>query len=177
MGLLSQIYKVRPDVKLIQGSILRNTLGMHELTIEVDNLEGTISQKAYKEVKSHLDNGGAIIMFPAGEVSRYVDGIIQDKSWHSGFYRFAKATGSSILPVYIKGKNSSFFYMLGKIWKPLSMLWVVPELFHHTNQTLPLYIGAVLDSADFEKRRQAGEKEKEIVGWIREKSLSLDIAT
>lgn len=176
VGLLSQIYKIRQDVKLIQGSILRNTLGMHELTIEVDNLDGTISQKAYKEITLHLNNGGALIMFPAGEVSRYVNGIIQDRKWHNGFFRFAKATDAMVLPVFIQGKNSSFFYILGKIWKQLSMLWVVPELFFHTNRTLPLYIGDTIDNTFIRRQLESGMSSNAIIESIRAQSYALGLS-
>ena len=174
LGLLTLIYNIRQDVKLVQGNILRNALGMHDLSIEVDNLSGSISAKAYREVTRHLKNGGALIMFPAGEVARPVRGVIQEKTWHGGFLRFARACHADILPVYIKGRNSPLFYRLGKIWKPLSMLRVVPELLLHENSTFPVSIGQVITAESIEQAISNGSSQAEIIADIRSQSLVLE---
>ncbi len=83
MGLLSEIYHVRKDVVIMQGSVLRNTFGLGENSLEVDNLSGGISIKVYKQVKAHLNNGGVILMFPAGQVARKVAAEIQEGEWNS----------------------------------------------------------------------------------------------
>lgn len=173
MALLSEVYKVRPDVKIMQGRVLRHAFGLGEHSMEVDNLAGGIDRKVYKSVKMHLSNGGVILMFPAGEVARSDAGEIQEGAWNAGFYRFAKATGTAILPMFIKGGNSRFFYALGKISKPLSMLWVMPELFLHRNENLSICVSEVLSGTYISDQLAAGESEEAIIAAIRDKSLAL----
>ncbi len=174
IGLISEIYHVRKDVILMQGAVLRNAMGFGENAMEVDNLSGGINIKVYKQVKAHLKKGGVILMFPAGQVAREVQGVIQEGEWSSGFYRFAKSTNTPILPMYVRGKNSVFFYFLSKFAKPLSMLWVMPELFHQCGNNISVFVGDVLACDYISRQLEAGVSEETIVAGIRKKSLGLD---
>jgi putative hemolysin len=173
LGLLSSVSRIRADVKLLMGDILCHTLGMQELSIEVDNLSGAITTKAYRQITTHLNNGGALIMFPAGEVSRHIDGVIQDKPWNEGFLRFAQATQSNILPVYVEGKNSFLFYLLGFIWKPLSMLRVVPELLLHKNHSFPVHIGNPISFHEIQQPLSKGMPPSTLIAAIRQNCIAL----
>ncbi|NRB39527.1 MAG: 1-acyl-sn-glycerol-3-phosphate acyltransferase [Pseudomonadales bacterium] len=174
IGLISEIYHVRKDVILMQGAVLRNAMGFGENAMEVDNLSGGINIKVYKQVKAHLKKGGVILMFPAGQVAREVEGEIQEGQWSSGFYRFAKATSTPILPMYVRGENSGFFYFLSKYAKPLSMLWVMPELFHQCGNSISVFVGDALPGDYISQQLDAGDSEEAIVAGIRKKSLGLD---
>ena len=177
IGLLSEIYHVRKDVILMQGSVLRNTFGFGENSMEVDNLSGGINIKVYKQVAAHLKKGGVILMFPAGQVAREVDGAIREGEWNSGFYRFAKATKTPILPMYVRGKNSTFFYFLSRAAKPLSMLWVMPELFHQCGNAISVFVGDTLDGSYIAEQLDSGLNEGVIIANIRANSLNLDQAS
>lgn len=174
IGLISEIYHVRKDVILMQGAVLRDAMGFGENSMEVDNLSGGINIKVYKQVKAHLKKGGVILMFPAGQVAREVGGEIQEGEWNSGFYRFSKATKTPILPMYVRGKNSNFFYFLSRLAKPLSMLWVMPELFHQRGNNIPVFVGDVLPSDYIHQQLESGHSEEAIVKDIRNQSLALD---
>ena len=173
IALLLKILKYRKNVKIVQGSILRDTLGFFEYSVEVDNLNGGIDRDVYKEIKSHLNHDGVLIIFPAGQVARLKAGKIQESPWNSGFYRFAKATNTPILPVNIQAKNSRFFYFLGVLCKPLSMLWVVPELFYHRHHSFHLHIGDILPDNHIKQCLESGDSELDIIESIRDACLDI----
>src|SRR5690606_6274967 len=51
------------------------------------------------------------------------------------------STHSPILPIFIDGRNSVFFYALSFLSRPLSTLWLVREMFKQTNHSLTIRIG------------------------------------
>ncbi len=57
---------------------------------------------AYRAAQSSLANGGAVIVFPAGIVSRLGWQGIQDSQWSKRFLRLAQDHKAGILPVNIR---------------------------------------------------------------------------
>jgi putative hemolysin len=51
------------------------------------------------------------------------------------------STRSPILPVYVAGRNSLFFYSLSALAKPLSTIWLVREMFKQSHNTVDARIG------------------------------------
>jgi putative hemolysin len=88
-----------------------------------------------------------ILIFPAGMVSRKIDGEIQDLEWKYSFLTQSRRNGRDIIPVFIDGKNSNKFYNIAYWRKKLGikanieMFFLVDELFKYGNKTLNMYIG------------------------------------
>ncbi len=91
-----------------------------------------------------LENDMALIIFPAGEVSRITPKGIRDGRWQSGFVKLARKSRSAVLPVHIKAKNSAWFYSLSILYKPLGTLWLVQEMFNKRNQEIKFKVGAAI---------------------------------
>ena len=98
------------------------------VTSSVDNLSGTSKKKELANIQQHLKSDGALLIFPAGEVSRLSPTGIKDCKWNTGFLRMAKAN-APILPIYIKRKTA-LFYGTSMIYKPLASLLLVKEMFN-----------------------------------------------
>ncbi len=80
-------------------------------------------------------------MFPAGEVSRFGPSGVKDGRWNPGFLKFAQACDAPVLPLYVNGRNSIFFYALSLMAKPLSTLWLVREMFKQADQHVDIRVG------------------------------------
>lgn len=89
------------NVEALTAEYLPDLNGKPPLLLPVDNMGGNSSREQLKAVYRHLENDGAAIIFPAGEVSRMGLAGIRDGHWHSGFLRMAAATRAPILPIYI----------------------------------------------------------------------------
>jgi len=141
LALLKLISEVRHDVKVVGNEVLSAIEPMQSLLLGVDNMGGSSELQQIKAIHKHLENDGAVIFFPAGEVSRFGPKGIKDGKWRSGFLKVASRHRAPILPIFVDGRNSTFFYSLSLLAKPLSTLWLIREMFKQSNQSLKMRIG------------------------------------
>lgn len=141
LALLKMIGEVRPDVKVVANEILSAIKPLESLLLPVDNMHGRSGKQQVRSIRQHLENEGAVIIFPAGEVSRIGAKGIRDGRWNSGFIRFAQSTQSPILPVFVDGRNSIFFYSLSLLAKPISTLWLIREMFKQAHNDVNIAVG------------------------------------
>ena len=142
IGLLDAVLSIRPDAKIVVNELLMHIERLQPFALPVDNMNNKTSRQQLRAIQSHLASGGAIIMFPAGEVSRWRLSGIQDGQWNSSFVRLALRYRAPIVPVLIQGKNSRFFYGLSLLVKPLSTAWLVREMFKHRNARISANVGS-----------------------------------
>jgi putative hemolysin len=92
----------------------------------------------------------AVCIFPAGLVSRRIKGEVQDLEWKKTFITYARRNGQPVVPVYIDGQLSPFFYRLANFRKfigiktNIEMLYLSDELFLQRNKTIRFVIGEAL---------------------------------
>jgi len=139
--LIQLVGEIRRDVKAVTNQVLAGIAPLAPLLLPVDNMGGRSSREQLKSVYRHLEQEGVVIIFPAGEVSRMGASGIRDGSWNSGFLRIASATRAPVLPIYIDGRNSIFFYALSLLSRPLSTLWLIREMFKQASRSVHISIG------------------------------------
>jgi putative hemolysin len=141
LALLKLVRSVRPDVKVVANDLLSAIEPLHPVLLPVVNMGGSTSRIALRRIRQHLEQEGALIIFPAGEVSRLGAKGVRDGDWQSGFVKLATSTAAPILPVHVAGRNSLFFYSLSALAKPLSTAWLVREMFKQSHNTVDARIG------------------------------------
>ena len=152
LALLKLVSEVRGDVKVIANELLYAIKPLRSLLLPVDNMSGKRNRKEnLQAIHSHLSGEGAVIIFPAGEVSRFSPAGIRDGRWRNGFIKFASKAKAPILPVHINARNSVFFYALSLLAKPLSTLWLIREMFKQNNRTVRVTIGPAIEADVYEK--------------------------
>ncbi len=144
LALISLLASVRKDIKVVANRMLMALTPMHSLLLPVDNLSGTSKKQELSAIHQHLKDEGALLIFPAGEVSRLRPTGVKDTHWNSGFLRMAKKANAPVLPIYIKAKNSPLFYGTSMIYKPLASLLLVKEMFKQRQKSLEFEIGAAI---------------------------------
>jgi hypothetical protein len=70
LALLYAVSRVRRDVKVVTNRLLTHLEPLSSLFIPVDNINGRTAKTALQQMDNQLQNGGVLIFFPAGEVSR-----------------------------------------------------------------------------------------------------------
>ena len=153
MALLRVIAKVRPDVKIVANQLLSSVTPLHSLLIPVDNLGARTSRQQIETMRQHLEQGGAMIIFPAGEVSRLRPQGVRDGRWNAGFLRLAARQHAPIVPMYIRGRNSPLFYFTSMLYKPLATLLLIREMFEHRCGRIRLRIGARIPYSSWAERK------------------------
>lgn len=150
LALLSLIYSVRKDVKVVVNELLWSMSPLRPFFLPINNIsKGKNPKSKLMNIQQALEAEEAVIFFPAGEVSRLSFKGIRDGKWRSGFLKMAKQTKSPILPVHVGGKNSRFFYGFSLIAKPLSALFLVREMFKNVSLTLPIKVGKLIPFSSF----------------------------
>ncbi|WP_438863972.1 GNAT family N-acyltransferase [Neptunicella sp.] len=144
LALLKLLADIRQDIKVVANQMLMAIQPLHSMLLPVNNMQGGTPKDCIHNIQAHLENEGAVIIFPAGEVSRLSPGGVRDTDWRSGFLRIAKAAKSPILPIFMDGKNSPLFYGLSMIYKPLATAMLVKEMFKQRSKHLPIRIGELI---------------------------------
>ncbi|MEC7246599.1 MAG: 1-acyl-sn-glycerol-3-phosphate acyltransferase, partial [Pseudomonadota bacterium] len=122
LALLRLIASVRLDVRIVVNELLLHINQLNNLLLPIDVMGGGTKKADIYRIKQALYNDKAVIIFPAGEVSRAGTKGIHDRNWLPGFIRLSKSTRSPVLPIHIQARNSALFYAVSRLSQPLSML-------------------------------------------------------
>lgn len=146
MSLVKAVGDIRRDVKFVVNDILKNLKNYGDVFIGVNKI-ATTSAKSLRIMENHLTSQDAVIFFPSGMVSRKTDGRIYDLPWRKGFVTQAIDHKRDIVPVFIEGQNSSFFYRFANLRRKLGikanfeMLFLPDEMFRQRGKTVRIHFG------------------------------------
>ena len=96
LALLRLLGRIRPDVKIVANRLLAEIRPLRPLLLPVDNLGGKTDRRAILAMGEHLAQEGALIIFPAGEVSRLGPKGVKDGPWQGGFIKLARRTRTPV---------------------------------------------------------------------------------
>ncbi len=151
LSLLKLVGEVRRDVKIVANDMLMNFAALESLFLPVDNLSKSTRKSSVARIVDSLNNDEAVIVFPAGEVSRIRPSGVRDGKWNSGFLNFAKKTNAPILPIFIGARNSSLFYSASMVYKPLSGMMLAHEMFNKNSKNITMRVGETIPYQQIEQ--------------------------
>lgn len=157
LALIDLVGSVRSDVRIVGNRVLRQIAGLGDLLIDCDVFAGE-ARAGLREVYRALEREQAVILFPAGEVSRVRPQGIRDGRWAPGFARFAARCGAPVVPVHIDAHNSPAFYSASMLAKPLGTLMLPRQLFAARDSRISLSIGHPVAAADLQRDAQSSEQ-------------------
>lgn len=145
--LLSIIGKIRPDVKILTNFILSYIPNLTDNFFPVNpfaNSNVYSSVKGLQMAIEHLQNGGCLGLFPAGEVSsnKNDENVVKDPLWQPSVIKLIKKCNVPVVPVYFDGQNSNLFHILGKVHPMLRTIRLPHELSNKKNKTISVRFGA-----------------------------------
>ncbi len=144
LALLRFISEIRSDVKIVANDLLGSLEPMRPLLLPVDNLKNNTPVSKIKNLMKALQQDQAVIVFPAGEVSRLSPIGVRDCAWKDGFIRIADKTQSPILPVHISSRNSLLFYIASVCSNRFASMLLVNEMFNKVANTVEFTVGEAL---------------------------------
>ena len=145
--LATVLLRVRPDVKFMANSILAAIPQMRDRFIFVNPFGGhaaTVENRTpLRRSIEWLRDGGALAVFPAGEVSRLnvARRAAVDRTWSPSVARLIRIAGCPALPVFFEGANSLQFLLLGMVHPLLGTAALPRELLNKRGSTVELRIG------------------------------------
>lgn len=146
LALVSGLDGHRNDLKFIVNDLLMNLQPLKELFVGV-NKHGKNNEGTYQKIDDLFASDQAVCIFPAGMVSRKSKGVVRDLEWKKTFVSLSKKFDNTIVPIYIDGKLSNFFYRLAnfRTWlgikTNIEMLYLSNELFKQRNKRIRFVVG------------------------------------
>lgn len=114
-------------------------------------------------INEAYDSDSQILIFPSGLASRKIKGKIVDLTWQKHFIQKSVEHHRDVIPVYINGKNSWFFYWLANFRKKIGirinieMLLLSDELFKNRGKTFVISFGKPIPWNRFDHTKSAIE--------------------
>lgn len=139
--LLQGLHRVRQDVQVVI-----NKLGplivpqIAPLCLAVDRYS-RFNADARARIGAALEQERAVVLFPAGGISKLTLRGIRDHPWKHGAVHFARACRADVLPVHISGRSSLLFLALPR---KLRHFLVARELLAPVRQHITVRIGTLI---------------------------------
>lgn len=153
MILVSALKNHRTDLKFIVNDLLLNLEEMKDMFVGVNkHRKGKNKGETRASIKQLFESDNAVCIFPAGLVSRKIKGEVMDLEWKKTFVTLSRENDRTIVPIYIDGKLSNFFYRLHKlrtflrIKANIEMLYLSNELFKQRNKHFKFIVGSPIKS-------------------------------
>lgn len=169
MAVVSGLSKRRKDIQFIVNDILLNLGNLRGLFVGV-NKHGASSKESFNKINELFASDKAVFIFPAGLVSRKKKGEIMDLEWKRTFVLKSKEHQSSVIPIYIDGSLSNFFYNLSNFREKigvktnLEMMYLANEQFKLNGSTIKITVGKPIHPKDFDPTKNNFE----IAQWLKE---------
>jgi putative hemolysin len=179
IALASLVQKVRRDYLVLTNAVLLRAPEIRDHVLPVDfgatpealktNVESRVKARA------HLASGGALIIFPAGEVSTSPDPFGRapavDLRWPPFVAQLVEKARACVLPVYFQGRNSRLFQVASHIHPMLRLALFFHELRRHVGKDVRVEIGDALafdDLPKFESRQLLADYLQSMTQGLRE---------
>jgi len=157
MALMWVIGKIRKDIVFPVNDLLMNIPNLKELFIPI-NKHGSNAGNI-RIIEDTFASDKAMLFFPAGLCSRKQKNGICDLEWKKSFISKARTYKRDIIPCFINGRNSDWFYNLARlrafmgIKSNVEMLYLVDEMFKQRDKEIVITFGKPISYTIFDKKK------------------------
>ena len=142
LALLKLVGDVRRDVRIVANDWLLALEPLRELLLPVRVFGGRAEVSQLRPIDAALEQGCAVIVFPAGEVARWSWHGLRERRWRSGFARLALRHQAPIVPVHVAARNGIGFYLGAALSGPLGSALLPRQLFGRRGRRIGLPLAA-----------------------------------
>jgi len=174
MALVAVLHKKRTDLKFVVNDVLMHLENLQPIFVGV-NKHAKNAAASLRMVDETFAGDELLCIFPAGLVSRKSKGKIEDLKWKKTFVTRSIKYNKTIVPIYIDGELTNFFYNMYSFRKKLGvkanieMLYLVNELYKQHNKKIVIKFGKPLYAKDFD----ASKSHDEWAQYVKEKVYQL----
>ena len=147
LALMLAVGQKKPEIVFPVNDILMNLKLLEDIFTPINKL-GRNPKESLKLLDDVFASKKTVLYFPAGLVSRKIKGKIIDLDWKKTFVTKARQHKRNIIPTFINGVNSNFFYNLANLRKRLGikanieMFFLVNEMYKQRNKHIDIYFGS-----------------------------------
>jgi len=173
--LTSILLSVRPDFKLLANFSLNRINELCDTLIPVDPYGRSDSIRAnrrpIREAIAWLKNGGALGVFPAGEVSHidFQTRQVTDPEWNASIARMIRKTRASALPVFLDGSNGLLFQLAGLVHSRSRTALLPREFLNKRGKKVEVKLGSVLPFG----RLEGFDNDEMMIDYLRRRTYLL----
>jgi len=170
LALINVTNKKYGEVRFLVNDILLFLKNFDPIFVPI-NHHGSQSKAAVELIDTTYNSNQQVLFFPAGLVSRKIKGKIVDLEWKKNFISKATKHQRDIIPVFIEGQNSNFFYNLANFRKAIGikanieMFFLADEMYQQKGKTISIHFGKPISYSTFDKS-QSPSKWAEMVKGI-----------
>ena len=181
MMLADKLIEYFGDVRVVVNDILRHVTPLESLWVPV-NKHGAQSLSYARRFDEAFSGPLPVLTFPAGLCSRKIGGRITDTPWRPSFLKKAKGSDRRIVPIFVEGRLSNFFYNLSRTRKALGikanieMLWLPDEMFSQKGCHFRMRVGEPIDPAELDRFATVRERVDEVRRRCYALERELDVA-
>jgi len=174
LALVHVLGRVRPDLKVMANFLLQQLEPLRDRFIGVNPFEqlGSLSSfHGMRQALEHVKQGGALAVFPAGEVSSWRTELkaVADPRWRTPVIKLLQHANVPVVPVWFDGANSLVFQMLGMIHPNLRTLALPTEMLRMRGRTVRMRLGKPIAPKDIAAFTSADQ----LARYLRAKTYSL----
>ncbi len=169
--------KIRPDVKLVANKAMQKFEEIADSILPImPERNGASNAVKYnratvRATMRHVDNGGAVIIFPAGAMSvpSSWTGPVEDKEWQPmTAHLLSRNPHTKAVPVFIEGHNSVRYQFCAAVGFDLGRRALIPsETLRMSGREVGVHIGPAIGHN--ERPAQAGA----LTSFLREQTYAL----
>lgn len=165
MALISAVGKRFKDLKFPVNDMLLFLKNFSDIFLPV-NKTGTTGRQAALLMDEAFRGDSQILIFPAGLCSRKQKEGIVDLEWKKSFISKAVETQRDVVPVYITGRNSDFFYNLASFRKAIGlkfnveMLYLPDEMYKQEGKHVDVIFGEPISWKTFDAKNAKEEAQR-----------------
>jgi len=157
MALMWVIGKIRKDIVFPVNDLLMNIPNLKDLFIPINKHGSNASN--IRIIEDTFASDKAMLYFPAGLCSRKQKDGICDLEWKKSFITKARTHKRDIIPCFINGRNSDWFYNLARIRaflrikSNIEMLYLVDEMYKQRDKEIVITFGKPISYTIFDKQK------------------------
>ena len=160
------LLQIRPDIRILGNYLLTRIPALKSCIIPVDPFNprksARFNARGLKAAADWVGQGGALLTFPAGEVSHlWLPSVrVMDGPWSPHVAAIIKKARAKTLPVFIHGRNSILFNLMGTIHPRLRTMLLPREVINKKTSIIELTVGGPIQwrkLSDFESNDKAVE--------------------
>jgi putative hemolysin len=143
LALLKCVGDVRRDVAIVANDVLSQIDSLGSLLLPVRIMGGKPTAASLEAVQQALEMEKAVIVFPAGEVSRLGWQGVRDGRWRHSFVTWAERCQAPVVAAHLEARNSALFYGLSALYRPLGAALLARELSSGRPRRISIRLSAV----------------------------------
>ena len=157
---------------LLRAPEMRDHMLPIDFTETMEAQRANVASRA--KALAHLQNGGCVVIFPAGAISTSPDRLGRlpavDPPWTPYLARLVQSAKAPVAPIYFRGQNSRLFQIVSHISPTLRLALFFHELSRRIGAVCEVEVGAVIA---FEQLAHLRDRQA-LVGVLRDATYSLN---